>query len=64
MRCYLMRGGHIAAVVLLIPGKDEALIDQGKLIFHERHADAFDGFEVWDGVRRLHVHPTEGPNSS
>ena len=59
MRCYFMRNGHIAAVELLTPGPDEALIEQGKSLFRERPDRAYDGFEVWDGVRRLHSHPPE-----
>ena len=60
MRCFLfMRKGHIAAVEFLTAGLDEDLIDQGKRIFRERPDQLFDGFEVWDGKRRLHVHPAE-----
>jgi hypothetical protein len=59
MRCYLIQNGHIAAVEFLTPGPDEALVEQGKAIFRERTDRPFDGFEVWDGARRLHVHPKE-----
>jgi hypothetical protein len=59
MRCYLMRKGHIQAVVLLTAGPDEALIEQGNRIFRERTDRPFDGFEVWDGARRVHVYPEE-----
>jgi hypothetical protein len=66
MRCYLMRKGHIATVVVLVTGSDSALVEQGKAIFARQSDDAFDGFEVWDGTRRLHVHPenAETPNSN
>jgi hypothetical protein len=59
MRCYLMRKGHIGDVEFLSPGPDEALIEQGKRIFLERTDRLFDGFEVWDGARRVYVHPEE-----
>ena len=66
MRCYFMRKGHVAAVEFLTPGPDESLIEQGKQIFLEQTDRYFDGFEVWDGKRRLHVYPaeTEDPNSN
>ena len=66
MRCYLMRKGHIAAVELLTPGPDYALIEQSQQLFREQTDRYFDGFEVWDGTRRVHVYPeeTEDPNSS
>ena len=59
MRCYLMRKGHIEAVVILTAGPDEALIEQGKRVFGDRTDRPFDGFEVWDGARRVYVHPEE-----
>jgi hypothetical protein len=59
MRCYLMRKGHIAAVEFLTSGSDESLIEQSKTIFRERTDRPFDGFEVWDGARRVYVHPEE-----
>ena len=59
LRCYLMRKGHFAAVEFLTPAPDEELIEQGKRIFNHRTDRPFDGFEVWDGARRLHVYPEE-----
>jgi hypothetical protein len=59
MRCYLMRKGHIEAVVFLTPGPDQALVEQGKATFARQAADAFDAFEVWDGTRKLYAHPEE-----
>ena len=59
MRCFLMRKGHIAAVQFRSPGPDEVLIEQGKQIFLEQTDRYFDGFEVWDGKRHLHVYPEE-----
>lgn len=56
MRCYLIQKGHIAAAEYLRPGSDDALIEQGKAHFRRRAGEAFDGFEVWDGTRRVHVH--------
>jgi hypothetical protein len=64
MRCYLMRNGHIQAVEFLASGTDEELIEQGKRVFQERGDRPFDGFEIWDGARRVYVHPeaTEAPD--
>ena len=65
MRCYLTRTGHIAAVEFLNEGPDDALIEQAKVIFIGRAADgSFDGFEVWDGGRRLYVHPQGTPQAA
>jgi CRP-like cAMP-binding protein len=55
MRCYLMQKGHIAAVEFLEPGPDEVLIEQAKTCFRRHAGRSFDGFEVWDGARRLYV---------
>jgi hypothetical protein len=52
-----LRKGHIAAVVLLEPGPDDALVKQGKAIFAAAPPDSFDGFEVWDLTRMIYVHP-------
>ncbi len=57
MRCYLTRNGRIAAVQFLKTGSDEELIEQSRRIFRERTDQPFDGFEVWDGARRVHVQP-------
>ena len=51
--------GHIAAVEFLAPGPDADLIAQGKAHFTRRADDGFDGFEVWDGKRRLYCYPEE-----
>jgi hypothetical protein len=66
MRCNFMRKGHIAGVEFLTAGSDEALIEQGRALFGERSGNIYDGFEVWDGDRRLHVYPegTEDRSSS
>ena len=62
MRCYLMRGGHIASVEFLEQRSDEHLIKQGHSWFEKRNTDGrFDGFEGWDGVRCVYVFP-EVPN--
>ncbi len=57
MRCFLMRKGHIAAVEFLEAGPDESLIEQGRRIFRQRTDQPFDGFEIWDRTRQVHVHP-------
>jgi hypothetical protein len=60
LRCFLFRNGHFADFEFLTPGSDEALIEQAKRVFRELRADRrFDGFEVWDGGRRVHVHHEE-----
>ncbi len=56
MRCYFMRSGRIVAADYLKPGSDENLIEQGKTLFVKRSNELYDGFEVWDGTRRLYVH--------
>jgi len=63
MRCFFMRRGHIRAVEFLSPGTDEDLIEQGQKRFRER-TDRVDGFEVWDGTRKVHVYPEDdGPQN-
>jgi len=59
MRCYLMRKGHIAGVEFLTAAPDKSLIEQANQIFREQNDRYFDGFEVWDGARRVHAHPEE-----
>jgi len=60
MRCFLMRGGHIESVELLEAGADNDLIAQGRMWFEVRKVEGrFDGFEIWDGARRLYVYPEE-----
>ena len=62
MRCYFMRGGHIASVEFLEQGLDTDLIKQSHAWFETRNTNQrFDGFEVWDGARRVYVFP-EVPN--
>ena len=56
---YFMQHGHIAAVEFLAPGPDADLIAQGKAHFTRRADDGFDGFEVWDGKRRLYWYPED-----
>jgi hypothetical protein len=52
MRCYLMRGGHIAAVELLDAESDEEAVEQCRAIFEERKSK-FEAFEVWDRTRKI-----------
>jgi hypothetical protein len=56
MRCYFMRGGHIAAVELLDVKSDEEAIERSKVLFEERKFK-FEGFEIWDRARKI----AEGP---
>ena len=59
MRCYLMRGGHIAAVELLDAKSDEEAVEQCRAIFEERKSK-FEAFEVWDYARKVaHGPPRE-----
>lgn len=59
MRCYLMKNGHIGAVEFLAAKSDAKLIEQARAHFERRSIERFDGFEVWDGARRVYVHPEE-----
>jgi hypothetical protein len=64
LHCFLVRNGHFADFEFLTAGTDEALIEQAKRVFHELRPDRpFDGFEIWDGTRRVHVHCEEGGRS-
>jgi len=51
MRCYFMRGSHIANVALLAQGADDDLIRQALTAFEQHAEQAYDGFEVWSGTR-------------
>ena len=64
MRCYLMRKGVLWGLEFLTAGNDDSLIEEAQRIFRERTDRPFDGFEVWDGARRVHVHVAEAPTSS
>ena len=52
MRCYLMRGGHIAAEELLDAKSDEEAVEECRAIFEERKSK-FEAFEVWDRTRKI-----------
>jgi hypothetical protein len=56
MRCYFMRGGHIAAVEILDVKSDEEAVEKCGALFEERKSK-FEGFEVWDRTRKI----AEGP---
>jgi hypothetical protein len=56
MRCYLLRGGHIAAVELLDANSDEEAVEQCRALFEERKSK-FEALEVWDRTRKI----AEGP---
>jgi hypothetical protein len=52
MRCYFMKGGHIAAVELLEETDDAARIRRARELFGTKGKDiGAEGFEVWDGPR-------------
>ena len=60
MRCYFMKGGHIAAVEFLPRDADDAAaILAGKKLFQARSRDRFDGFEIWDQKRLVFRYPEE-----
>jgi hypothetical protein len=50
MRCYFMRGGHIASVEPLPGLTDREAVEKAHALFAERKR-RFDGFEVWDMAR-------------
>lgn len=56
MRCYFIRGGHIADVDELTEFSDEEAIAKAHVLFSKRK-DLFEGFELWDGARVLIGHP-------
>lgn len=60
MRCYFLRGGHIAAVEVLADTSDAAAITQAKSLFEER-AKEFESFEVWDRARFVYRHSSLPP---
>jgi hypothetical protein len=56
MRCYFVRGGHIAAVEILDVKSDEEAVEKCAALFEELKSK-FDGFEVWDRGRAVFRHP-------
>ena len=60
MRCYLMRGGHIAAVELVDQASDDGVaISQAVAIFVARMPEDYEGFEIWDHKRVVYRYPDE-----
>jgi hypothetical protein len=60
MRCYLMKGGHIAGVKLLKPDTSDAeMIEEAKAIFFHGPGAVYDGFEVWDRARFIYRYPED-----
>ena len=56
MRCYLMKGGHIAAVKELSPDLfDEEAIEQCRFAFKNSPIQ-IDDFEVWQRHRKVYQH--------
>ncbi len=51
MRCYFIRAGSIADVVLLEKAADEELIRQAMAIYERNPEQSYDSLEVWDGNR-------------
>ena len=50
MRCYLFRGGQIAAIRVLADGSEGSVIRNAHAAFEERKRE-FDGSEVWHDAR-------------
>jgi hypothetical protein len=51
MRCYFMKGGHIAGFEELPGLSDRQAIDRAIDLFTARKRERLDGFEVWNGSR-------------
>jgi hypothetical protein len=51
MRCYFMKGGHIAGFEELPGLSDRQAIDRAVDLFTARKRERLDGFEVWNGSR-------------
>jgi hypothetical protein len=49
MRCYFMKGGHIAGFEELPGLSDRQAIDRAVDLFTARKRERLDGFEVWNG---------------
>ena len=56
MRCYFMRGGHIAAFEEFTGLSHEAATTKADAMLAERK-HLFEGFELWDGTRAVTRHP-------
>ncbi len=53
MRCFFIKGGHVAGVEELPDVTECVAIEMARLLFEEREAE-FDGFEVWDCDREIY----------
>jgi hypothetical protein len=61
MRCYLFRGGQIAAVRIFADGSEGSVIRKCRAAFEKRKHE-FDGFEIWDDARFAYRYPEPLPN--
>ena len=59
MRCYFMRGSHIASVEELPGLSEEDASAKAHALFSDRK-QFFEGFELWDRSRFLFRHPASG----
>jgi len=58
MRCYFMKGGHIAAVELLSGTTDQDRIAEARELFTMKGLPrGAEGFEVWDQARFVYRYP-------
>ncbi len=46
MRCYFMRGGHIAAVEILAEGGPDAELTEQAFVAFSEHGGSYDGPEI------------------
>lgn len=64
MRCYLIKGGHIAAVEYLTKEEDSDLIAEAREVFETKgRPRGAQGFEVWVGRRFVYRDPPEEDSS-
>ena len=56
MRCFFIKGGHVAGVEEL-PGLTAAQAIEMARKLYEARKEEFEGFEVWDGDRALYLFP-------
>ena len=60
MRCYFMKGGHIAAVELLSKSTDESGVAEALELFTVKgQLRKADGFEVWHRERFIYRYPED-----
>ncbi|MBW8708636.1 MAG: hypothetical protein JF627_05125 [Alphaproteobacteria bacterium] len=62
MRCYFLKGGHIATVNYLSATEDKSLIAEARELFETSGKPrGAESFEVWDGPRFVYRYPEQQP---